>query len=123
MASLPELVGASKGLPRPKALLFDFMGTCLDWKSAICEGLKTVNPNVPIHGEDASTLAMQWRSRYFAAARKRTDKQLAPEDIDITHRRVLDELFEERGIGLDEWNESMRQELVQRWHCQHGAST
>jgi 2-haloacid dehalogenase len=112
----------SNTLPRPKALLFDFMGTCLDWESSIREGFETINPNAPIRGEEASKLAIDWRHRYFAAVKVRTDKQLPPEDIDLTHRRLLDILFDERGIGFDQWNESMRQELVRRWHFQKGTS-
>jgi len=42
------------------------------------------------------------------------------EDIDVTHRRVLDRLLQERGFGYEEWGEESRQKLVMRWHSQQG---
>lgn len=94
------------------------MGTCLDWESSIRNGFETINSKSLIHGEEASKLAIEWRHRYFTTVRERTNQRLPPEDIDVTHRRILDLLFEERGIGLDQWSEPMRQELVRRWHVQ-----
>lgn len=107
-------------LPRPKALLFDFMGTCLNWYSSITSGFASLNPSCPIAGEQGSELAMAWRLAYFAARRERSDKGLAVEDIDVTHRRTLDRLLEERGYGYGEWGEEARVGMVARWHCQEG---
>lgn len=118
--SVQVQVLGSKALSRPKAILFDFMGTCLDWESSIREGLQTMNPTAPILGEEASKLAIEWRHRYFAVNQERTDNGLPQVDIDVTHRKILDSLFDERGIGLDKWNESTRQQLIRKWHFQRG---
>jgi len=106
--------------PRPKALFFDFMGTCLDWHTSIVSGFSTTNSPSPIRGPAASEIAMAWRLGYFAARRARSDAGLAVEDIDITHRRVLDQLLEERGFGYESWSEGARREMVARWHEQKG---
>lgn len=60
---------------------------------------------------------MAWRLGYFEARRKRSDEGLSVEDIDITHRKVLDHLLEERGLS---WSEEARVEMVRRWHSQKG---
>jgi hypothetical protein len=34
------------------------------------------------------------------------------EDIDVTHRRVLDALLEDRPVGLDLWDDTVRNRLI-----------
>jgi hypothetical protein len=106
--------------PRPKALLFDFMGTCLDWHTSITQGFSSINPSSPINGAQASEIAMAWRLGYFKERRARSDAGLSVEDIDVTHRRVLDRLLKERGFGYGEWREEDRQKLAMKWHSQLG---
>jgi len=43
-----------------KAVLFDFMGTCLDWHSTIIQNLPA-----SLSEEDNSTFALEWRQAYF----------------------------------------------------------
>jgi len=45
---------------------------------------------------------------------------LPAEDIDVTHRRVLDRLLEEKGFDQTIWGEIVRRELVERWYVQIG---
>lgn len=71
-----------------KAVLFDFMGTCLDWHTTVTAALP-----MAISESDRSALAIEWRHAYFAANAARLSAGLPPEDIDITHRRVLDSLL------------------------------
>ncbi|TVY16387.1 hypothetical protein LARI1_G005920 [Lachnellula arida] len=105
--------------PRPKALLFDFMGTCLDWHTSITSGFSSLSSSAPpIYGALASEIAMAWRLGYFAERRA----GLGVEDIDVTHRRVLDRVLEERGFGFGygngRWGEEERREMVGWWHVQ-----
>ena len=75
---------------RPQALLFDFMGTCLDWHSSIKASFLFTCLDLRLSNDEASSLAMSWRLRFFEEYKKRTDAGLAPEDIDVVHRRTLD---------------------------------
>ncbi|TAQ90717.1 hypothetical protein B7494_g1005 [Chlorociboria aeruginascens] len=100
--------------PRPKALLFDFMGTCLDWHGSVSAGIRELNSkSAAVLGEEPESLAMKWRMKYFEESRGKP-----PEDVDVTLRRILDTLLEDRGVGYEQWNEAMRRELVQKWHSQ-----
>lgn len=68
-----------------KAVLFDFVGTCLDWHSTIVEALPPT-----IDSATRSQLALQWRKQYFAENEKRVEKKLPVEDVDVTYRKALD---------------------------------
>lgn len=71
-----------------KAVFFDFMGTCLDWHSSIVEALPD-----RLSDKQRSEFALEWRQCYFDANTARQANGDPPEDIDITHRRVLGELL------------------------------
>lgn len=104
----------------PKALVFDLMGTCTNWHSSILLSLQG-QPSTPlVPAEDLSSLAAQWRAGFFAEIHRKFEAQEAAEDIDVTHRRVLDRLLQERGVGLDVWGEDVRKKLVASWHSQSG---
>lgn len=76
------------GQQRIKAVYFDFMGTCLDWHSSIVAALPD-----QLSQKERSQFALDWRQRYFDANTERRADGHPPEDIDITHRRVLAELL------------------------------
>jgi 2-haloalkanoic acid dehalogenase type II len=103
--------------PRTKAIFFDLMGTCCDWLSSILPLISTLPPHQSI---DPKELALAWRAGFFQEIHARFSLDLPAEDIDITHRRVLDQLLTEKGIGLDDdgWGSQMREKLVQQWHVQ-----
>lgn len=42
------------------------------------------------------------------------------EDIDVTHRRVLNWLLLAQGVTPTQWNDGVRNMLVQSWHEQQG---
>ncbi|KAG8170274.1 hypothetical protein KVR01_001019 [Diaporthe batatas] len=67
-----------------KAVLFDFMGTCLDWHSAITAALP---PSLPY--ETRSQFALTWRQAYFDHNAARLASGQPPEDIDTSHRTTL----------------------------------
>lgn len=47
-------------MPQIKAVLFDFMGTCLDWHSSIVAALPA-----SLSEEQRSEFALEWRQTYF----------------------------------------------------------
>lgn len=67
-----------------KAVLFDFMGTCLDWHSAITASLP---PSLP--EQTRSQFALAWRQAYFDHNAARLASGKPTEDIDISHRTTL----------------------------------
>lgn len=101
-------------LHSPQALIFDLMGTCCDWHSSLLPALSS-SPEIP--SLDLSVLAADWRAGFFDEIHSRFDGGLPTEDIDITHRRVLDRILEQRGID-EQWSDAVRQKLVHQWHKQ-----
>ncbi|KAI0460226.1 HAD-like protein [Xylaria acuta] len=67
-----------------KAVFFDFMGTCLDWHSTV---VRSLPPGISEAAR--SRLALDWREEFFSEVHMRSQQGLAPEDIDVTHRRTL----------------------------------
>ena len=98
---------------RIKAVLFDFMGTCLDWHSSII----AVLPPGPTP-EASSNFALEWRQAYFEANAARLQAGEPPENIDITHRRVLDEVLDKHPDIKPLFTEDVKDRAVKAWHAQ-----
>lgn len=98
-----------------KAVFFDFMGTCLDWHNSIAQALPTAFPRTCV-----SSFALQWRRYYFLSNKARLEKNLPPEDIDITLAATLSALtqdkFSDHAYLLAD--PSTRERLIQAWHTQ-----
>ncbi|KAJ9268268.1 hypothetical protein DTO212C5_5596 [Paecilomyces variotii] len=99
-----------------EALVFDLMGTCCDWKSGIMSTLAQTPSLQALSDNDRSRLADDWRSGFFNEIHARFEAGAPPEDIDVTHRRVLDRILVQR--RLDAMTEDERRVLVGRWHEQ-----
>ncbi|KAJ7155277.1 putative hydrolase [Mycena filopes] len=99
--------------PKIKAVLFDFMGTCLDWHSSIVTALPSALPPAT-----KSTFALEWRQTYFDANLARIANGEAPEDIDITHGRTLLEMLERYPELKPQFTEEDRERAVAAWHHQ-----
>ena len=98
---------------RVKAVLFDFMGTCLDWHASIITALPaglTLNAS--------SDFALEWRQAYFDANTARLQTGKLPEDIDVTHRRVLDELLDKHPDIKPLFTEEVKDGAIKAWHTQ-----
>ena len=104
----------------PRALIFDLMGTCTDWKSSILPSLSYAPALPALPEEKLPQLAADWRAGFFTEIHSLFQARQEGEDIDITHRRVLDGLLEERGVGLQKRDEGVRKGLVDSWHVQKG---
>lgn len=99
-----------------KAIVFDLMGTCTDWHSALLPLIKSLPPLAPPLPYTLGEFLLQWRLGFFAEIHTRFERGEPNEDIDFTHRRVLDRLVGE-SVG---WSEEMREGLVKGWHHQVG---
>lgn len=105
--------------PKIKAILFDFMGTCLDWHTGTLDALPQSIP-----ADKRSEFALQWRQNYFDSNAARLAANKPPEDIDLTLRRTLDVMLdEERWVdvraGFDSFGdreEELKKRVVQAWH-------
>ncbi|KAJ7164979.1 haloacid dehalogenase [Mycena filopes] len=110
-----EAVASHTGTQGTKgAVVFDLMGTCTDWKSSIVASLV----QQPATNVDLPSLAAAWRSVFFQEIHRRFQLGEPAEDIDLTHRRLLDALLDEAGISFETWGEDVRQNLVSSWHHQ-----
>ncbi|KAK4705247.1 hypothetical protein P7C70_g959, partial [Phenoliferia sp. Uapishka_3] len=114
-------------LPPPREMLevracpvLDLMGTCCDWHSSILPALRDAPllPALPASGLPA--FASEWRATFFKEIHRQFQASEGPENIDFTHRKVLDQMLDARGIGMGDWGEDVRCELVMRWHLQIG---
>jgi len=115
-----QIMAGSRSDPSsgPKALVFDLMGTCCDWYSSILPALQAA-PSIPALPPDAlAKLAADWREGFFKEANMRYEARQPVEDIDVTHRRVLNWLLLARGVSPRDWDGGVRSKLVQAWHVQ-----
>lgn len=110
----------SKSAPAPQAILFDLMGTCCDWLSSILPALQAAPPADSLPPCELPGFAAAWRAGFFREIHRRYEVGAGTEDIDVTHRRVLDQLLEGRGVSLAEWGEEVKENLVASWHQQVG---
>lgn len=100
-----------------KVLVFDLMGTCLDWHSGLLNNLQTVLQARDHQPEDPSRLALAWRQSFFDEIHARFEAGLPQEDIDETHRRTLTTLLKNRWGIVD--IEAV-EKCVEAWHTQRG---
>jgi hypothetical protein len=101
------------------------MGTLTDWHSSILPILETSPAHPALPPSSLPQLAASWRAGFFEEIQARFDTGLPDEDIDVTHRRVLDRLLEGMGVGFGEegemgWNDEIRRRAVGGWHVMHG---
>jgi 2-haloalkanoic acid dehalogenase type II len=102
----------------PKALIFDLMGTCTNWHASILNSLESHPSPQTLPSTSLSAFALEWRAGFFAEIHSRFENGLAQEDIDVTHRRVLDVLLDKWGVTDEEWGDEVREQLVRSWHRQ-----
>lgn len=99
-----------------KALIFDLMGTCLDWYSTVSPILKEAVSSSN-DTESRSPNALRWRHMFFNEIHSRFEAGLPPEDIDETHRRTLQALLRSGGWTLET---DKVEACVRAWHSQKG---
>lgn len=100
----------------PKAIVFDLIGTCVDWYSSILPALQSAPSIAALPSEALPQLAADWRAGFFEETRMRREASQPIEDIDVTHRRVLNWLLLSRGVTPAQWDNGVRNKLVGAWH-------
>jgi 2-haloalkanoic acid dehalogenase type II len=96
-----------------KAVLFDFMGTCLDWHSSILPILPSA-----LSKDTKSDFALEWRQAYFDANTDRLRNGELPEDIDTTHRRTLLDLLDKHPDIKALFTQEVQEKAIAAWHRQ-----
>jgi 2-haloalkanoic acid dehalogenase type II len=96
---------------KPKAVLFDYMGTCLDWHT----GVVAVFPS-DLDEDKKSEIALQWRQQYFLEVRNRLKNKLSIEDVDETFRKALDSTLERYPEEKSKFTSSIKANSVRQWH-------
>ncbi|KAK7460874.1 hypothetical protein VKT23_008803 [Stygiomarasmius scandens] len=95
------------------------MGTVTDWTSSIQNTIVSITSD---HHPDSllQSLVADWRRGFFNEIHRRFHNGEPQEDIDVTHRRILNELLQhEKYLQLNaELDEGRREQLVQSWHYQ-----
>lgn len=97
-----------------KALVFDLMGTCVDWHTGVSECLSR-SPDIDL--DLAQSIATEWRAAFFAEIHRQFEAKEPPEDIDETHMRTLSQILDVRNLVLDD---VLKTEAVSSWHTQTG---
>lgn len=98
--------------PPVKALIFDLMGTCLDWYTTVSPVLENA---LSSDTEKPPFNALSWRNAFFDEIHARFEAGLPQEDIDDTHRRTLLSLLGGRVMDDDKV-----EACVNSWHSQTG---
>lgn len=96
------------------------MGTCVDWYSSVLPALESAPSITAILPESLPQLAADWRAGFFKEVLMRKEANQPIEDIDVTHRRVLNWLLLAKGVTPAQWNDGVRTKLVGAWHEQRG---
>lgn len=104
----------------PKAIVFDLIGTCVDWFSSILPALESAPSTSALPAECLPQLAADWRAGFFKETQMRREASQSVEDIDVTHRRVLNWLLLARGVTPFQWDDGVRNKLIRAWHEQKG---
>ncbi|KAL8790260.1 MAG: hypothetical protein Q9195_006417 [Heterodermia aff. obscurata] len=98
--------------PQPRAIFFDFMGTCLDWHTSAVSALPASIPP-----ETRSELALAWRQAYFDSNAARLAAHLPPEDIDLTLQHTLSALLSSTYPSyLPLFSSDTKRACVAAWH-------
>jgi hypothetical protein len=103
--------------PQPiKALIFDLMGTCLDWYSAVSPVFNKAF--VLSEGEKPPFGIFSWRRRaHWDGTRDCYEAGFPHEDVDKTRRRALLGLLDSSGGSM---GEDGVEACVKAWHSQIG---
>ncbi|KAF2109219.1 (S)-2-haloacid dehalogenase IVA [Lophiotrema nucula] len=109
------MASSSASRPRIQAAFFDFMGTCLDWCSAVTAGLPSTIPET-----ERRDFALQWRVSYFRENEARLKVGLPTEDIDQTLARTLDRMLEsdEYASLASHFSPTAKEKVIASWHEQ-----
>lgn len=99
-----------------KAIIFDLVGTCLDWYSAVTPSFR--KGFSLLEGEKPPFELFSWRQRaHWDGIRDCYEAGFPQEDVDETRRRALLSLLESQGGSM---GEDAVEACVKAWHEQIG---
>ncbi len=102
-----------KPAPHVDALVFDVFGTVVDWRTSVTEEVAAVARTKKVQG-DWQKFADEWRSGYHDGMRRVNAGEGPWINVDVIHRRKLDELLPKYGLaGLDDQE---RDRMNRAWH-------
>ncbi|MSQ08268.1 MAG: haloacid dehalogenase type II [Dehalococcoidia bacterium] len=102
-----------KPVPHVDALVFDVFGTVVDWRASVTKDVADVARGMKVQG-DWQKFADEWRTGYHDGMRRVNAGEWPWMNVDLIHRRKLDELLPKYGLsGLDE---PERDRLNRVWH-------
>ena len=96
-----------------EALLFDFFGTVVDWRSSLSRRFESFGRANGLQA-DWAALADDWRAEYEPAMQSVRSGERAWTSLEHLHRESLDKLLPSHGLSA--LNALQRQELVMSWH-------
>lgn len=101
-------------LGRVRVVAFDVFGTTVDWRGGVAEqvGRLAAARGVELDGGE---FADDWRGRYGPSMDLVRRGELPWMNLDALHRRSLDDMLAERGIG-GLFDDEARGLLVRAWH-------
>ncbi|MFL6141490.1 MAG: haloacid dehalogenase type II [Labedaea sp.] len=99
---------------RIKVLAFDIFGTTVDWWTGVARQVEQVAAERGVE-LDGGAVAADWRGRYVPSMDLVRRAELPWCNLDVLHRRSLDELLAQRDVGAA-FDEGARAELVRAWH-------
>jgi 2-haloacid dehalogenase len=99
---------------RVRVLAFDVFGTTVDWRTGVAEQVGRVAAARGVE-LDVGEFADDWRGRYGPSMELVRTGELPWMNLDALHRRSLDEMLEDQGIG-GLFDEGAKRELVRAWH-------
>jgi 2-haloacid dehalogenase len=96
-----------------KALTFDVFGTVVDWRGSISREGRRLGKELGVRA-DWTAFADAWRAGYRPAMNEVRSGRLAWTNIDGLHRRILDRILDESGLGM--LSEAQKDDLNRAWH-------
>jgi 2-haloacid dehalogenase len=97
-----------------KVLALDIFGTTVDWYTGVGEQVAALAEARGVR-VDGGEFALAWRDQYLPSMDRVRHGELPWLVLDELHRRSLDDLLAERGIGAA-FDDADRAELVRSWH-------
>ncbi|KAI9567935.1 hypothetical protein HD554DRAFT_2023195, partial [Boletus coccyginus] len=100
------------------AYMLDALGTTVDWFTTVTRQVARCSDGA-FHDrdQDAIAFASEWRQGYFAHMSVPRDRTEGTLNVDLVHRKVLDEMLASPRWShlVTPWDDA-RKELVQVWH-------
>lgn len=99
---------------RPRALLFDVFGTCVDWRTSVSREFVALGERLGISGIDWTAVADAWRGQYQPQMERVRSGKRPWVTLDVLHRESLDGVLND--FDLASIPSAERDALTFAWH-------